>query len=505
MAKAKVSQSQPICKSLVVAIDDYPGHANDLPSCVEDSKAMTALLRSAPYGFEEITTYINEQATLANVKAGLNWLFSNPTALTANDRLVLYFSGHGYRTEKDGSLRECLCLHDGFLFDGELMQLTQSLPPGILSIILDCCHAGGMEKNFREVLLTDEKSREPDEIVRIKTWFPEGEAFAEQSALPFKPFGCFPVFGQEFAPEQKSMNPQVNGLLITACRAEQTASASSSQTQGKSAFTYSVLEALKQIGTTAVVSNSQLFEKASAILSSLKFKQIPVLYEPINILGQSFITLQPIPEAKTSAEFFDSSATLTQPTGSQIMSTVKNPTLKLDRPLTEADAKYCSTVLQSCLHLAPAMYQTISAKDFQTNGQEPIADGKFWGIVISGVASAIPSIINAVNGKDFHTASTAPISEEKFWTEVLSSTIGVLPDLISSMGRKKDFEAGIIAPVAPAVEASTPTPVPVISPVPIPVASAPVPALNGAAPAGVDEKFWTALFAGVIPALVGAI
>jgi hypothetical protein len=31
MTKAKASQSKPICKSLVVAIDDYPGQTNDLP------------------------------------------------------------------------------------------------------------------------------------------------------------------------------------------------------------------------------------------------------------------------------------------------------------------------------------------------------------------------------------------------------------------------------------------------------------------------------------------
>lgn len=57
--------------------------------------------------------------------------------------------------------REYLCLHDlNYLFDTET-QLTQMLPLGILSVLLDCCHAGGMEENF---VLGNTK---------IKTFFPE--------------------------------------------------------------------------------------------------------------------------------------------------------------------------------------------------------------------------------------------------------------------------------------------------------------------------------------------
>jgi len=38
-------------KALIVAINDYPESANDLPSCVEDAKGITALLQSDPYAF----------------------------------------------------------------------------------------------------------------------------------------------------------------------------------------------------------------------------------------------------------------------------------------------------------------------------------------------------------------------------------------------------------------------------------------------------------------------
>jgi hypothetical protein len=71
----------------------------------------------------------------------------------------------------------------------------------------------------------------------------------------------------------------------------------------KSAFIYSVFEALKQVSTSAVLSNRQSIDRVSAILESLKFKQIPMLYEPANapdLEDKSFITLQPIPAATTT-------------------------------------------------------------------------------------------------------------------------------------------------------------------------------------------------------------
>lgn len=512
MAKTKALQRKAIHKALIVAIDDYPGTKNDLRGCIEDSKAITALLQSASYDFKEIATYTNEQATLANVNAGLNWLFSDPTSLTANDRLVFYFSGHGWRKMEDGSNRECLCLHDGFLFDTELVQLTQDMPSGILNVILDCCHAGGLEKKFQEVLMTNAKSGESPEIPRIKTWLPDDEEFvkafaAEQAGLPVKPFGCPPLFqaqGWKSFDEQKSAELRVNGLVLAACQPEQIASASTPQTQGKSAFTYSVFEALRHVGTSAVLSNSQLLDRVSAILDSLKFKQIPMLYEPANapdLEDKSFITLQPIPAATTPAKSFDPStsldSTITQPKGEQTMSTVQAPALNLNRPLTEADAKFCSAVMQSCLQIAPMMYKTLNEKDFQTNGQEPIADGKFWGLIVGALIPAIPGIIDLVSGKDFQTDSNEPIAEDKFWTQVISAVIGVIPGIIGAVN--KDFQAHSGVRMPSVVKA----PIPVPSPVPVPVASAPVPALNGSAPDSVDEKFWRALLAGMIPAIAG--
>jgi Caspase domain len=524
-------------KALIVGIDDYPGHGNDLPSCIKDAQSITALLQSAPYGFEEIATYTNEQATIANITAGLKWLFADQTALSQNDRLVFYFSGHGYRTEKDGMLRECMCLHDGFMFDTELTQTTQSLPSGILTVILDCCHAGGMEKKFLTELMAEGESSQPVETTRIKNWFPPSEEFAktfaaEQSTIAVKQFGCSVVtsspgsglgFGKvmDVNPSlSKSAEPEINGLLITACRADQTASASSSQTQGNSAFTYCLLEVIKKLG--APVSSSQLFDLVSANLATLRFQQVPVLYEPVNALGlktKQFITLKEIVAANTPTKSLN--LINTQTTGESIMSNIQTPTL--NRHLTEADAKYYSDVMAASLQLVPTIYQTMNSKDFQTNGNgvAPIADGKFWGVVIGAAVSALPAIYNAVSGKDFQTASTKPVDQEKFWTDVISAAIGIVPDIIGAISGK-DFQPEVSAPKFP-IGALYPYPPymspPIVDPAmltsiigkslsnSVAVAPQPVapPVITSAPPNGADEKFWPALLAGLLPVLAGAV
>ncbi|MCY7283328.1 MAG: caspase family protein [Cyanobacteria bacterium CAN_BIN43] len=424
---------------LMVAIDDYPGNANDLSSCVADAEAMVALLKSAPYNFEEIQTYTNEQATVANVKAGLEWLLGS--AVSEHDRLVLFFSGHGFRPVVDGEHRECLCLYDGYLFDEELAQLTQTLPPAILTILLDCCHAGGMEKNF---VLGD---------TRIKTFFPDDpqeltKTFAPSStSLPIKPFGRATLLDPS-APASKALmaaGPQANGLIITACQPEQVALAGSAKTEGKSAFTYSLLEALETLGATAEVSNRQLFDQTSAILKSLQFEQIPVLHEPPNAPGlqdKSFITLQPTSALKDcQAPAF--SGSLIEPTeikhkGAPIMSTIQFPTqfpaLNLNRPLTEADAQFCTDVIKYSLQVMPMMLQSINQQDSKANGQQPIDNSKFWGLAVAAI-SAVPYIVGAIQGKNWETESDAPIAEDKLWAALVGAVVGVIPGIINAASK----------------------------------------------------------------------
>jgi hypothetical protein len=476
-------------KALVVAINDYPGEANDLPSCVEDAKGVTELLQSEPYGFQEVRHCLDGEATIKTVTAGLHWLFGKSSQgegaqVTPEDRLVFYYSGHGFRTEKEGVLRECLCLYDGFFFDEELNKQTQGLPPGVFTMILDSCHSGGMDKRFFETLSSDGGGAEESvERVRVKTWMPAPEELVklfstEEESIPFKPFGCATIkprrtpqagakkytgAATKVKQAKESAEAQVNGLMITACQADQTAAASSSQTQGNSAFTFCLLNAFKKSGNGLPnldsLSSDKLFEAVTQDLAALQFKQTPALIEPPNSPGlrsRSFLTLQPIsqapagaspaapsPDAATSAAGQGGQSSPTNPTtnqGEQPMNTTAST-----YPMTDTDEKMLRAVLPAVL---PSLLQ-YRMKDFQSEaagmatGQTPEADEKFWGQVIAAAITAAPGVINAVRGKDFQAdaAGVAPPQTPVVDEKMMHLLPAILPGILQAY-RSKGFQAG---------------------------------------------------------------
>jgi hypothetical protein len=91
-------------RALLVAINDYGSQQNNLPSCLEDATRFRSLL-SERYGFTDFHELYDGEATVANVEAGLGWLFEN---VAEDDRLVFYYSGHGFQQPKGENLEECL-------------------------------------------------------------------------------------------------------------------------------------------------------------------------------------------------------------------------------------------------------------------------------------------------------------------------------------------------------------------------------------------------------------
>src|SRR4051812_2806896 len=133
-------------RALLVGIDVYPDPRNNLNSCVADTQRFASLLRNY-YGFapQDITFLHNGAATLANVRIGLSRLFAGAGAA---DEVVFFESSHGYRYVKGSTYTEVLCLYDQFLEDTELVQLSQQVPPGTFTCVVDACHSAGLDKLF---------------------------------------------------------------------------------------------------------------------------------------------------------------------------------------------------------------------------------------------------------------------------------------------------------------------------------------------------------------------
>lgn len=286
-------------RALLVGIDVYPDPRNNLNSCVADTLAFKALLQER-YQFDaaSITLLHNQDATLEGVRTGLDALFYGAQA---GDELVYFESSHGYRHPEGNTMVEVLCLYDGFLEDTELSQRTQVLPADVLTVVLDACHSGGMNKLFfpgGEV-----------QVARAKVWQPTPEQ-AERLAQTYAQVTRFKFFGRTatgdtgavaknlvidpvgIAPAKDLDEGAVdlNGALFAACLADQTAAAGSPPTNNLSAFTYGIVS---EIDTS--LSLSQLSERVAARLTALNMGQTPIAEAPPThpeLLTGTFITMQ---------------------------------------------------------------------------------------------------------------------------------------------------------------------------------------------------------------------
>jgi hypothetical protein len=307
-------------KALVVAINDYGGAPNDLPSCLEDADQFTALLSSR--GFKAIQKLTDEDATAANLEAELEALFADAND---DDRLVFYFSGHGYTKLVDGVMEEMLVLRGvpPFFPDDKLVSLTRALPPGTFTAVIDACFGGGAFK-----AIVDPFSFESIvEVAQVKYWTPPPDVSEQAISFDgkgtkvrkFKPFcqkslssrnklaSALKRYQSNAASVNKASSdpteafqPELQGLLFAACQENETAAASTSKTNGMSAFTHSLLTTINRVGASP--STRQLLAEVSTHLESLGFEQTPLVLEP-SIPGdlqlRTFLELQNVLTATT--------------------------------------------------------------------------------------------------------------------------------------------------------------------------------------------------------------
>jgi hypothetical protein len=309
-------------RALLVGINRYGDPRNDLPSCVADAEAFRGLLIES-YGFDpaDMRFLKDEEATVANVDDGLKWLLADATA---SDRLVFYFSGHGYQMLEGDSVEETLVLRDGFYKDDLLSALSQGLPQGTLTMAFDSCHSGGTSKVF----LRPTAAKGHVEPVRVKCWDPGPEEPQAKSfggvktrhrfgaARPTRPpaatrAGKAKGVGGD---EDEAGQQPLNGLLLAACSENETASASSSATRGLSAFTFALLKAIEEHGPHS--GTIALRDHAEQTLRALGFRQTPVVHapeEPSGMGSRGFITLPEINASQiTSLVHSPSTELLTQ-------------------------------------------------------------------------------------------------------------------------------------------------------------------------------------------------
>ena len=407
-------------RALVIGINAYGG-PNELPSCVQDAESFSQLL-GTQYGFNDIRALHDRQATKDNVLASLSWLFSG---VQPGDQIVFFYSGHGYQPVVDGEMREALVSQDAqFIDDVDLSNAMSTTPDGVLTIVLDTCFSGGLEKVF-----IIDPFGQVRHTAKAKYWTPPGDTAERRrsldTAIGYRRLGTLLASKSKgFLPSQPGATistltlPSSKGLLMSAAQATETASASTPETNGLSAFTYCLIDSSNTLGQGA--SATDLIMKAGDKLHSMNVPQTPALKQPItppDLGKRTFVTLQPTTSAKT----FDSDASARMPSSAEIP--FKSETLPMPTPFFMSDMQN-KGFDPSALQMDKAWYDTVAS------------------IVSTVVPAVLPAVVSAVTKKDFQPGSSgaglppAPSMDKAWYDTVVEAVKTVAP---------------IVAPIALAV------------------------------------------------------
>ena len=457
-------------KAYIAAIDHYPNPANNLPSCINDAKAFHQKVTDV-YKFTDVRFDYDEKATLQNVEAGLSWLFDGASA---DDRLVFFFSGHGFQVARGQNLEEVLCLYDQFLFDNVLSQKSQAVPPGVFTLISDSCHSGGMYK----VLMTDGHiDVAQTKVLKVPPIVENDKVFLDPktvSQLRYRPFGARPgpvsTLGKRFGMAVKEFDEagelQMNGMLLSACLADETASASTPKTGGKSAFTYALLEQLAVLGPN--VSNRQLLEGTTKMLRDLGFRQTPVLTEPTHPAGlatASFLLFQGQAALPPSTPDW-----MTRIIQDVLSNQRKDPAMMQDKsygqPAAGGDEKFWGVIASLASVAVPAIVDALRKGDYQPQKDftaVPGGEDKFWRTLLNVVTTAVPAVVQALRKGGYEPQKDFSGGQEKFLGSILRIATGCLPPLMRTIAAQgiqpqKDFggEEKFWGAIANAISATLP-------------------------------------------------
>lgn len=301
-------------RALLIGINDYPQPENRLNGCVNDVFQMSAMLQERGYAPEEIRVVLDARATTRGVMDRLQWLLED---VRAGDERVLFYSGHGAQVaalDADGEpdhKDEALVTHDfdwsgnTGITDDMLSRLYANLPyEARFSIILDCCHSGGIARAGGVAV----RGINPPDDVRHRAiewdagkqmWFPRksldlrrrmGKATAEQ-VQRYLGDGATQKLGRavsrwsdtpaafQAASRRLGHHGPYNPVILAACREDQYAYEYTHGSVPYGALTFMLIQQLRASGGRKTLEAS--VEQCNSVLKSkLGYEQQAQLYRP---------------------------------------------------------------------------------------------------------------------------------------------------------------------------------------------------------------------------------
>jgi esterase/lipase superfamily enzyme len=178
------------------------GVGGDLPNTVDDAIGFAKILQDperCAYPVEQVSLLTKEEAKRDNILAALDRLAQSTTP---DATVIVYFSGHGYQVSSSMGTAYYLMafgydqnqLYSTAISGTEFATKLQTIPAKKLLVLLDCCHAGGLD-DTQKIGLTAEKAPLPPEAQALLAEG-KGRVFiasskADEKSLAGKPYSAF--------------------------------------------------------------------------------------------------------------------------------------------------------------------------------------------------------------------------------------------------------------------------------------------------------------------------
>jgi metacaspase-1 len=137
-------------RALIINMAEYSDPANNLIGIERDIELFSGILEKLDIMGDEIKVLQNEAATKQGIISAVeSWLVDG---VEASDRVVFYYSGHGYQVrdengDEDDGCDEAFVPYDlDFLSDDELDGLLSRIPAREVLVVLDSCFSGTATK-----------------------------------------------------------------------------------------------------------------------------------------------------------------------------------------------------------------------------------------------------------------------------------------------------------------------------------------------------------------------
>lgn len=279
-------------RALLVGIN-YVGTDHELHGCINDSNNMKAYLTA--HGFTEIKQILEADATTAGIIAGLNWLVSG---LSPTDVIAFHYSGHGSQMPRPTNptvFEEIICPVDldwmtKIITDDTLSSIFNQVPNGVnTTVILDCCHSGGMLEQAGEFIPTATSApTTPAASKELSRFLPPPANIAEL------------VKGMQHADWNTSRDINESAVLIAGCGVDQTSADTVLNGQPCGAATAALLQNMSgnsPISYKDLVTSMELFMVAGGYTQTPELDGNPKLYDQAFLEPFTIVIPPPTPDA----------------------------------------------------------------------------------------------------------------------------------------------------------------------------------------------------------------